>query len=266
MTMTLPAIECRNLTKIWNAQSHAPLQTLKDVSFCVGRGELNVLLGPSGCGKSTLLYLIAGLDEPSSGQLLCDGEPLQGPSPERGMIFQEAALYPWLNILDNVGFGLSLQGIGKAARNAKAMELLEAVGLQPFWDKKPSELSGGMRQRAAMARALCMNPKVLMMDEPFAALDIQTRSKMQDYLIALWQRSQASILLVTHSIEEAIGLADNILVFTSRPGRIKTQIKVELPRPRNPRDPAFHQLQDHLADLMADEVNRAFAEQESAHF
>lgn len=263
---TPAAIECRNINKVWNIQSNAPLQTLKDVSFSVAQGELNVLLGPSGCGKSTLLYLIAGLDEPSSGELFCEGQPLNGPSPERGMIFQESALYPWLNILDNVSFGLSLRGVSKAERNAQAMELLEAVGLQPFWNKNPSELSGGMRQRAAMARALCMKPKVLMMDEPFAALDIQTRSKMQDYLIALWQRSQASILLVTHSIDEAISLADNIYVFTSRPGQIKTQIKVDLERPRNPRDPQFHQLHDHLADLMADEVNRAFAEQETAHF
>ncbi|MFZ4286923.1 ABC transporter ATP-binding protein [Variovorax sp. HJSM1_2] len=260
----LPAIECRNLGKTWNINSAKPFVALQDINFEVQAGEFVVLLGPSGCGKSSLLYLLAGLEQATQGTLLGFGEPISGTSPQRGMIFQEAALFPWLNIRDNVAYGLQLQGVSKAEREQRAMELLARVGLNGFALKRPSELSGGMRQRAAMARALALSPKVLMMDEPFAALDIQTRAKMQNYLLDLWQQSHASVLLVTHSIEEAIGLADRIVVFTARPGRIKTIVPVKLERPRNPRDPAFHALHDQLAELLADEVDRAFAEQEAA--
>lgn len=260
---TANAIECRGVGKTWNTDTTKPFVALRDIDLSVAPGEFVVLLGPSGCGKSTLLYLLAGLESPTSGELLSEGLPITGTSPQRGMIFQEASLFPWLNIRDNVAYGLALQGIDKARRDEAAMALLSRVGLQDFWSKRPSELSGGMRQRAAMARALAMQPKVLMMDEPFAALDIQTRAKMQDYLLDLWRESGASMLLVTHSIEEAIGLADRIVVFTARPGRVKTILPVALPRPRNPRDPAFHALQDQLAELLADEVDRAFAEQEA---
>lgn len=260
---TTPAIECRGVGKTWNVESDKPFAALQDISFEVKPGEFVVLLGPSGCGKSTLLYLLAGLEEATRGELLSEGRPIVGTSPERGMIFQEAALFPWLNIRDNVAYGLALQGMAKGQREDKAMELLARVGLNGFELKRPSELSGGMRQRAAMARALALKPKVLMMDEPFAALDIQTRAKMQAYLLQLWRESGASMLLVTHSIEEAIGLADRIVVFTARPGRIKEIVPVDLPRPRNPRDAAFHALHDRLAELLADEVDRAFAEQEA---
>jgi len=278
------AIECRGVAKIWDTDGE-PFVALQDINFDVKAGEFVVLLGPSGCGKSTLLYLLAGLEGTSRGEVLSEGVPITGTSPQRGMIFQEAALFPWLNIRDraplpgkscreaalfpwlnirdNVAFGLALQGMPKGQREQRALELLQRVGLNGFAHKRPSELSGGMRQRAAMARALALEPKVLMMDEPFAALDIQTRAKMQNYLLDLWRQSRASMLLVTHSIEEAIGLADRIVVFTARPGRIKTIVPVTLERPRNPRDPAFHALHDQLAELLADEVDRAFAEQEA---
>ncbi|MDA7418691.1 ABC transporter ATP-binding protein [Xenophilus arseniciresistens] len=261
-TQYAPAIECRGIGKTWN-EAEAPFVALQYVSFEVKSGEFVVLLGPSGCGKSTLLYMLAGLERATRGALLSDGVPITGPSPERGMIFQEAALFPWLDIRDNVAYGLALQGVPRAQRERRAMELLARVGLNGFELKRPSQLSGGMRQRAAMARALALQPKVLMMDEPFAALDIQTRAKMQAYLLQLWRESGASVLLVTHSIEEAIGLADRIVVFTARPGRIKEIVPVDLPRPRNPRDEAFHALHDRLAELLADEVDRAFAEQEA---
>jgi NitT/TauT family transport system ATP-binding protein len=258
-----PAIECRNVGKTWDTDGGKPFVALQDINFDVAAGEFVVLLGPSGCGKSTLLYLLAGLEGASHGEVSSEGVPITGTSPQRGMIFQEAALFPWLNIRDNVAYGLALQGMPKAQREERALALLQRVGLNGFAHKRPSELSGGMRQRAAMARALALEPKVLMMDEPFAALDIQTRAKMQNYLLDLWRQSRASMLLVTHSIEEAIGLADRIVVFTARPGRIKTIVPVALERPRNPRDPAFHALHDQLAELLADEVDRAFAEQEA---
>ncbi|KQP38993.1 ABC transporter ATP-binding protein [Pseudorhodoferax sp. Leaf274] len=273
------AISCRGVSKVWNADGDKPFVALKDIDLEVRPGEFVVLLGPSGCGKSTLLYLLAGLEQATRGQLLSAGRPITGTSPERGMIFQDAALFPWLDILGNVAYGLALQGVARAEREATARALIARVGLAGFEHKRPSELSGGMRQRAAMARALALSPKVLMLDEPFAALDIQTRAKMQNYLLDLWRQSGArpagadgaesaeggtSMLLVTHSIEEAIGLADRILVFTARPGRVKEIVPVDLPRPRNPRDAAFHALHDRLAELLADEVDRAFAEQEAA--
>lgn len=180
------------------------------------------------------------------------------------MIFQEASLFPWLNLADNVTFGPGLRGMSAELRRDAAERLLRKVGLGDMMDKRPHELSGGMRQRVAMARALAMKPRVLMMDEPFAALDVQTRAKMQDFLLEIWRDSNASILLVTHSIEEAISLADRVVVFTSRPGRVKTIVPVDLPRPRNPRAPEFRHLQDLLSDLLADEVDRAFAEQQGA--
>jgi len=230
----------------------------------VAPGEFVVLLGPSGCGKSSLLYLVAGLEATTDGVLLCDGQPITGPSTERGMIFQEASLYPWLTIADNVSFGLKLHGVPVAERRASALELLHKVGLSDAANKRPDELSGGMRQRAALARALSMHPKVLLMDEPFAALDIQTRAKMQGHLLDTWRASGASVLLVTHSIEEALALADRIVVFTARPGRIKEIVPVDLTRPRSMRDPELIALQQQLADLLADEVDRAFLEQEAA--
>lgn len=257
-------ISVRNVRKIWNPNTPKALTAIDGLTFDVAPGEFVVLLGPSGCGKSSLLYMVAGLESPSEGELLCDGIPIVGPDTERGMIFQEASLYPWLNIADNVTFGLKLRGEFAEKRKRVAQELLRMVGLADAAHKRPSELSGGMRQRAALARALAMQPKVLMMDEPFAALDIQTRAKMQDHLLQIWQSSGASVLMVTHSIEEAIALADRIVVWTSRPGKVKDIVPVGIPRPRNPRSADFIELQLHLGDLLADEVDRAFREMEAS--
>ena len=258
-----PMISLRQVRKVWNPGTPKALLAVDGMTLDVAPGEFVVLLGPSGCGKSSLLYMVAGLETPTDGAVFCDGQPVTGPAPDRGMIFQEASLYPWLTIADNVSFGLKLQGVPADERRATAQELLRKVGLADAADKRPDELSGGMRQRAALARALAMRPKVLLMDEPFAALDIQTRAKMQGHLQDVWRASGASVLLVTHSIEEALALADRIVVFTARPGRVKEIVPVDLPRPRSARDPAHIALQQRLADLLADEVDRAFLEQEA---
>jgi NitT/TauT family transport system ATP-binding protein len=262
--MARPAVSLRNVGKTWEVEGRPPVRAIHDLGFDVAPGEFVVLLGPSGCGKSSLLYMIAGLEEITDGIIECDGIPVDGPSAERGLIFQEASLFPWLTILDNVAFGLAVQAEQPVRRREIATDILRRVGLGDMLDKKPDELSGGMRQRVACARALAMRPKVLMMDEPFAALDVQTRAKMQDFLLQIWRDSLASIILVTHSIDEAISLADRVIVFTARPGRIKEIVPIELPRPRPSRDPRYHQYRDLFTDLLASEVDRAFAEQEAS--
>ncbi|WP_265672163.1 ABC transporter ATP-binding protein [Klebsiella grimontii] len=175
---------------------------------------------------------------------------------------REASLYPRLTVAENVAFGLKMQGMSKEARMKRAMSILQNVGLADAAEKRPDQLSGGMRQRVAMARALALNPEALLLDEPFAALDVQTRAKMQDFLIQIWRQTGVSMIFVTHHIDEAVALADRVVVFTARPGGIKKIIPIDLPRPRNPKDPMFHHLSDHLIDLLRDEVDRAFAEQE----
>jgi NitT/TauT family transport system ATP-binding protein len=261
--MSRPAISIQDVGKTWEIEGRTPVRALDRLSFDVAPGEFVVLLGPSGCGKSSLLYMIAGLESVSDGVVMCDGLPVTGPSAERGLIFQEASLFPWLTILDNVAFGLAIRSEQPVRRREIATEILRKVGLGDMLDKKPDELSGGMRQRAACARALAMQPKVLMMDEPFAALDVQTRAKMQDFLLQIWRDSRASIILVTHSIDEAISLADRVIVFTARPGRVKEIVPIDLPRPRPSRDPRYHAYRDMFTELLATEVDRAFAEQES---
>jgi NitT/TauT family transport system ATP-binding protein len=262
MSTSRPAISLQKISKVWEPEGRATVEAVHDFSLDIAPGEFVVFLGPSGCGKSTLLYMIAGLEPVSGGTILQDGMPVTGPSAERGLIFQESGLFPWLTIADNVAFGLRIRGDAPEKRRVTVEEILRSVGLADMKDKKPDELSGGMRQRAACARALVMRPKVLMMDEPFAALDVQTRVKMQDFLLKIWRDSRASIILVTHSIDEAIALADRVVVFTSRPGKVKEIVPIDLPRPRPTRDARYHQYRDLFTDLLAAEVDRAFAEQE----
>jgi NitT/TauT family transport system ATP-binding protein len=257
------AIALDRVTKTWNAGAPNAVMAIESLSMDVDDGEFVVLLGPSGCGKSSLLYMLAGLESPTSGALHCHGVPVAGPGPERSMIFQEASLYPWLTALDNVTFGLKLQGVAHPERDAIARDLMRKVGLGDVGHRRPHELSGGMRQRVALARALTMHPKVLLMDEPFAALDVQTRARMQGHLLEVWRSSGASVLLVTHSIEEALALASRIVVFTARPGRIKHMMEVAHPYPRDPHDPQMIALHQQLTALLADEVDRAFLEQET---
>ena len=257
------AVVCRGIGKTWAAGTPRAHEALRSVDLDVAPGEFVALLGPSGCGKSTLLYLIAGLEETSAGELWSFGAPVETPSPQRSLIFQETSLYPWLSVWQNVGFGLSIRGMAAAERRTLAVEALARVGLAEAANKRPDELSGGMRQRVAVARALAMRPKVLLMDEPFAALDVQTRAKMQTFLLDVWRTSGASVLFVTHGIDEAIALADRVVVFTARPGRIKTVVPVDLPRPRDPFSPEAQRLRRELTELLRDEVDRAFAEQEA---
>lgn len=256
-------VRCRAVSKVFG-EDGSEVNAVDSVDLDVAPGEFVVILGPSGCGKSTLLSMIAGLESITSGEITADGAPVVGPGPDRCMIFQQSSLYPWMSVVDNVGFGLKLRGVPKAQRREKARDLLQTMGLSEFADAHPDGLSGGMRQRAAIARALAMEPRVLLMDEPFAALDVQTRAKLQNYIGQLRDESGASVVFVTHSIDEAVALADRIVVFTARPGRIKSMVEVDMPRPRDPRSPAYHVLHDQLVDLLADEVDRAFAQQERA--
>jgi NitT/TauT family transport system ATP-binding protein len=201
---------------------------LEDINFSMQSGEFVTFVGSSGCGKSTLLRLIAGLDQPSSGQIHVDGSPVEGPGPDRGMVFQKYSLYPWLNAADNVAFGMRLQGMSSADVRDRTAYFLEVVGLQDAATKLPRELSGGMQQRVAIARALATNPSVLLLDEPFGALDLQIRETMQDFLLKLWQRTGLTVLLITHDVEEALVLAQRVHVLAPNPGRIIRSLDVTL--------------------------------------
>lgn len=209
------------------------VRALAGIDLEVGEGEFAALLGPSGCGKSTLLNLLAGFEAPTAGVLKVDGQPVRKPGPDRGVVFQEAALLPWLSVWDNVVFGPKVQGMKPDDYEARASDMLEICGLQAFQKHLPVQLSGGMRQRVGIARVLTLNPRVLLMDEPFGALDAQTRLTMQELLLSVWQRLRTTVIFVTHDIDEAILLADTIYVMSARPGRIQTRIRVPLDRPRS---------------------------------
>jgi len=257
------AVVCRGVGKTWAPGTPRAHEALRAIDLDVTPGEFIVLLGPSGCGKSTMLYLLAGLEDATAGELWSFGDRVEQPSPERSLIFQEASLFPWLSVGQNVAFGLSIAGMASGERRGIVRQALQRVGLLEAIDKRPHELSGGMRQRVAVARALAMQPRVLLMDEPFAALDVQTRARMQSFLLDVWQASGASVLFVTHHIDEAIALADRVVVFTARPGRIKTIVPVGLSRPRDPFSPQAEALRRDLTAQLQDEVDRAFAEQET---
>ena len=201
---------------------------LEDINFSMQSGEFVTFVGSSGCGKSTLLRLIAGLDYPSGGRIQVDGSPVEGPGPDRGMVFQKYSLYPWLTAADNVAFGMRLQGITSADVRNRTAYFLEVVGLQDAATKLPRELSGGMQQRVAIARALATNPSVLLLDEPFGALDLQIRETMQEFLLQLWQRTGLTVLLITHDVEEALVLAQRVHVLAPNPGRIIRSLEVTL--------------------------------------
>ena len=201
---------------------------LEDINFSIQSGEFVTFVGSSGCGKSTLLRLIAGLDHPSGGRIHVDGSPVEGPGPDRGMVFQKYSLYPWLTAADNVAFGMRLQGMTSADVRDRTAYFLEVVGLQDAATKLPRELSGGMQQRVAIARALATNPSVLLLDEPFGALDLQIRETMQEFLLQLWQRTGLTVLLITHDVEEALVLAQRVHVLAPNPGRIIRSLEVTL--------------------------------------
>ena len=209
------------------------VRALADVDLEVGEGEFVALLGPSGCGKSTLLNLLAGFEPLSDGVLRFDGQEITRPGPDRGVVFQEASLLPWLTVWENVVFGPKVQGVARSIYEPRARQILEVVGLEAFHDALPVQLSGGMRQRVGIARVLVMEPRALLMDEPFGALDAQTRLSMQQLLLDVWQKLKTTVLFVTHDIDEAILLADRVCVMSARPGRIIRDIPITLRRPRS---------------------------------
>jgi NitT/TauT family transport system ATP-binding protein len=246
----------------WYGTRDRPVHALVPTSLTVADGEFVVLLGPSGCGKTTLLRMIGGLIAPTSGDLLVEGRRLwegdrrQGEAvADLGMVFQEASLFPWLTVADNIALPLELKGIGRAERRRRAEELCRLVGIGGFEGRWPRELSGGMRQRAAIARALSYDPRILLMDEPFGALDAMTRESMNLELQRIWMQTGKSIVLVTHSISEAVFLADRIVLLSPRPGRIDTVVEVPIPRPRGPEAqvlPVFQQIAADLRRRLAD--------------
>ncbi len=219
------------VSKIY-ADKKRQVTALQNISFTVKPNEFVTLLGPSGCGKSTILKIIAGLEEPSSGRVLLDGQEVSGPSRDRGMVFQTYTLFPWLTVKQNIEFGLDVAGRSKQDRRDASQHYIEKIGLAGFEQASPRELSGGMKQRVAIARALANDPEVLLMDEPFGALDAQTRTVMQELLLDVWDESHKTIIFVTHDVEEAVFIGDTIYVMTARPGKIKARIEVDLPPER----------------------------------
>jgi NitT/TauT family transport system ATP-binding protein len=230
------------------------LTALDDVSLQVARNEFLCLLGPSGCGKSTLLNLIAGFDKPTSGTVSVGGAVITAPGADRGVVFQQPTLMPWLSVWENVAFHLTMRGAGKAERREKAQRFIDMVGLRGFENHFPSELSGGMNQRVGIARALLMNPEVILMDEPFGALDEQTKMDMHGELVRIWRESQATIVFVTHGIDESLALGTHVAVMSARPGRIREMIKVDLERPRDPTSRPFNDYKRHILSLLRAET------------
>jgi NitT/TauT family transport system ATP-binding protein len=223
-----------NLSRVFPpVRGGQPTRALEPTNISIGDNDFVTILGPSGCGKSTLLRLVAGLDTPTAGRILLDGRAVHHPGPDRGMVFQSYTLFPWLTVAENVAFGLREKGVPVRERMETVRQWLERVGLTSFAHHYPKQLSGGMQQRTAIARALANNPAILLLDEPFGALDNQTRALMQELLLGIWERERKTVLFVTHDIEEAIFLASRVVVMSARPGRIKADIRIELPYPRH---------------------------------
>ncbi len=224
-------VKIDNVVKKYSGRN-GEMVALKGVSLDIHENEFVCVVGPSGCGKSTLLNIIAGLHEPTSGQVLVDGQAVSGPGPDRGVVFQQYALFPWLTVQKNVEFGLKLQGMAQDKAEQEAKKYIKMVDLEQFAQSYPKELSGGMKQRVAIARAYAINPKVLLMDEPFGALDAQTRTQLQTELLNTWEKEQKTCFFITHDVEEAIILAQRVIIMSARPGRIKEVVEISIPYPR----------------------------------
>jgi NitT/TauT family transport system ATP-binding protein len=238
----VPLVEIDRLVRIYGDSTGA-VRALDGVSLEIRKGEFLSVVGPSGCGKSTLLNILAGFDVPTEGTALFDGAPISGPSPRRGVVFQDTnALFPWMTVSRNVAFGLRATGVPRRERQKRVAEALELVGLSQFADSFPAQLSGGMRQLAAMARVIVMGADLLLMDEPFAALDAITRQRMQKHLADIWMRTGTTVMFITHSIDEAIYLGDRVVIMTARPGRVGEILDIDLPRPRDLTSDAFNAL------------------------
>lgn len=261
-------VECRKVTKTYG-EEWARQVVVQDASFVVEEGMLNVLIGPSGCGKSTLINLIAGYEQPTSGQALIDGQAVTGPGRDRLVVFQETALFPWMTSLENVMFGPQARGMTRREARREAWALLEKVGLKGFEDKYPSQLSGGMQRRCELARALINQPKIMLMDEPFRGLDAMTRELMQEYLLRLFEEMRHTILFVTSELEEAIFLADRLLILSAKPASVKRVVDVDLPRPRDFRVLAserYGELKQEALEALYEEAVKAFAKGSKAAY
>ena len=266
--MSEPAIDLRKVTKRFLTPSGGVYTALRDLDMQVAPGEFNAVVGPTGCGKSTTLALISGLEPPSEGQVRVNGRPVTGIVPGTGFVFQTDAVFPWKTVLDNVAAGPRYHGTSTREARKQAREWISRVGLAGFEDRYPHQLSGGMRKRVALAQSLITEPRILLMDEPFSALDVQTRSLMENELLSLWSLTSASVVFVTHDLEEAIALADRVTVITAGPGTVKGTYDVDLPRPRNVAevrfDPRFVRIYEEIWGDLREEVLVSYERQKRA--
>lgn len=251
---TKPKIVARGIQKYFGN-----VLAMKDISCTIHEREFVAIIGPSGCGKSTFLYLIAGFEKPSSGDLSINGHPIAGPGPDRGVVFQEFVLFPWLTVLRNITLGLDIKGVSRAEAEERARKWIRLTGLSGFEDAYPSTLSGGMKQRVAIARALTYDPEVLLLDEPFGALDVQTKNYMIRDMQDLWLEANRTIVMITHSVSEAVLMADRVLVLSSRPSQVILDVSIKLPHPREQRDPALRLYEDEITAVLSAEVDKAMS-------
>ena len=251
-------IEVRGVRKEFSVDGRLVV-ALDGLDLAVRPNEFTVVVGPSGCGKTTLLYLVAGFDSPTSGRVLAYSSDVTGPGRDRGVVFQDLALFPWRTVLGNIAFGLEMQGLARERAREAARQYVDLVGLQGFENAYPNTLSGGMKQRVALARTLACEPDVLLMDEPFGALDVQTRHLMQEELVHIWEAKRKTVIFVTHSVSEAVYLGDTVYVLTARPGRVKGIVGVNLPRPRDARDDRVLDKRGEVMALLESEVRKTFA-------
>lgn len=249
------------VSKAFRSANGSTTLALQDINFEVREGEFVCILGPSGCGKTTLLNIIAGLDRAGCGDVLCNGRRVKGPGMDRIVMFQESVLFPWLTARKNIEIGLKSRGLSREARRVRAMDFLRLVHLTKFADAHPHELSGGMRQRVALARSLAMEPEILLMDEPFTALDAQTRWILHYELQNIWEKTGKTVVFVTHNIREAVCLADRVIVLSSRPGRIKREYKIDLPRPRDDGSVEVAALSKEIMEILRDEIEKVMKEE-----
>ncbi len=261
--MSDPMLEMQNIRVLFKPSHQPEIVAVDDASISVRANEFVSLIGPSGCGKSTLLRAAAGLEQPSSGVILVEGAPVDRPGADRGMVFQTYTLFPWLSVRENIRFALKKSKLSMEEKDERVQRYIKLIGLEGFENSFPNQLSGGMRQRVAIARALVYQPKILLMDEPFGALDAQTRLLMQELLLQVWEKERTTVLFVTHDVEEAILLSDRVLVMTSLPGKIKTEIRIDLPRPRKVMEMEtsvpFAGYKKQLLELVREEARKVFA-------
>ena len=258
--MSRNQLSIQGVSRVFEGTKGQRTQALQPIDFDVKENDFVTILGPSGCGKSTLLRIVAGLDFPTTGQVLLDGERIQGPGADRGVVFQSYTLFPWLTVRENICFGLREKGLAPAQQLEIAARFIAEVGLNGFESHFPKQLSGGMQQRVALARALANDPKILLLDEPFGALDNQTRALMQELLLSIWELHKKTVLFVTHDIDEAIFMANRCAVFSARPGRIKNELQIDLPYPRHytvKTTPRFSELKAQVTEDIRVETLRA---------